>query len=147
MASGTGHRHLASLPVNRVSQRDHRNLLALMTGWRRGMRPFHRASTLVQQLGPDMPPHGAKEYRQIETIWGVNVRSTMWAGPRGGAPMTVACLALLADAEPPMWPWKRGVDGLLAEAFPAAQLKTWGYRLTGTTRRARRTQGSRSLKI
>ena len=59
---------------------------------------------------------------------GVNVRSTMWAGPRGGAPFAVACMTLLARHNGPIWPIRmNGRRGcVLVEAFPAAQLRQWG---------------------
>lgn len=47
------------------------------------------------------------------------------AGPRGGAAMTAACLKLLHEANCPIWPWQRSARRLLAEAFPAAQLRHW----------------------
>ena len=39
--------------------------------------------------------------------------------------MTASCLYLLSKTGCPIWPWSAGVPGLLAEAFPAAQLKHW----------------------
>ena len=51
--------------------------------------------------------------------------------------MTVACLTLLHDVARPIWPWSPvGTPGLLAEAFPAAQLRSWGLpcvRYNGST--------------
>ncbi len=46
--------------------------------------------------------------------------------------MTAACLTLLHQAKCPIWPW-HGSDqtGLLAEAFPAAQLCHWGMKYEG----------------
>jgi hypothetical protein len=41
-----------------------------------------------------------KPLRRTEEYWRdrkVNVRSTLWAGPRGGAAMTAACLKLLYE--------------------------------------------------
>lgn len=115
-----------SVPAARIPAGDHRALLAAVKQWDRGGRAFARGITLVEQLAPERAPRGLKEYRQTERIWGVNTRSTMWAGSRGGAAMTVACLTLLALAERPMWPWSLSTsNGLLIEAFPAAQLKTW----------------------
>ena len=69
-----------------------------------------------------------KPLRETEQFWqgrGVNVRSTLWDGPRGGAPFTAACLTLLARIKRPAWPWCRVPRGLLVEAFPAAQLHHW----------------------
>ena len=49
----------------------------------------------------------------------------MWAGPRGGAAFTAACLVLAARTRRPVWPVARAGPGLLVEAFPAAQLRQW----------------------
>ena len=40
--------------------------------------------------------------------------------------MTSACLTLMHRAARPAWPWASAGTGLLVEAFPAAQLKSWG---------------------
>lgn len=40
--------------------------------------------------------------------------------------MTAACMKLLSQAHRPIWPWATNKNGLLAEAFPAAQLYVWG---------------------
>lgn len=94
-------------------------------------RPFARGQRLVEAVGPHFGPRGAKILRSTEQSWrakGVNVRSTMWAGPRGGAPFAVACMTLLAQHDGPIWPLL--VDGrkgcVLIEGFPAAQLHQWG---------------------
>jgi len=115
-----------SVPAHRVPLRDHRALLQTVGRLDRAGGPFPSAATLVRQLAPEKGPRGAKEHRVTEKAWKVNVRSTLWAGPRGGAAMTAACLTLLGLARRPMWPWASAdTSGLLAEAFPAAQLKTW----------------------
>jgi hypothetical protein len=44
--------------------------------------------------------------------------------------MTAACLALLAAANRPLWPWSKARTGVIAEAFPAAQLVQWQLRHT-----------------
>jgi len=68
--------------------------------------------------------------RLTEKYWqdkGVNVRSTMWAGPRGGAPFAVACMTLLARHDGPVWPLRFSPKGcMLIEGFPAGQLRQWG---------------------
>ena len=94
-------------------------------------RPFPRGGALLDLLrasGPDTTlrdaPRGIKHYRDTERGRGVNVRPTLWNGPRGGAPFTVACLLALARADRPIWPWRSG-PGMLAEAFPTAQLLHW----------------------
>jgi len=79
---------------------------------------------------PRQLPRGAKIMRLTEKYWqdkGVNVRSTMWAGPRGGAPFAVACLTLLARHDGPVWPLRLSPKGcMLIEGFPAGQLRQWG---------------------
>ncbi|OAN60963.1 hypothetical protein A6A05_07080 [Magnetospirillum moscoviense] len=76
-----------------------------------------------------------KDYRAAEQAWrarGLNVRSSTWRQPRGGAPFTAAALKLIAAAGmPPCWPWVRSGSGVLAEAFPMAQLKQWGLPYQG----------------
>ncbi len=71
-----------------------------------------------------------KPLRCTEKWWSdrqINVRSTLWWKPRGGAPFAAACMKLLATAGmPPCWPWSAKTEGLIAEAFPAAQLRSWG---------------------
>jgi hypothetical protein len=94
-------------------------------------RPFARGRTLVETLAPELGPRGAKILRETERYWqgrGVSVRSTIWAGPRGGAPFAVACMTLLARHNGPIWPMRmNGRRGcVLLEAFPAAQLRQWG---------------------
>ena len=70
-----------------------------------------------------------KPLRHTEKLWSdrrINVRSTLWWKPRGGAPFAAACMKLLAKAGfPPCWPWSTQSEGLVVEAFPAAQLWSW----------------------
>jgi hypothetical protein len=91
-------------------------------------RPFPLAGSILA-LGENVAPKSqAKPLRQTEAYWaskGVNTRSTMWAGPRGGAAFTAACLRLLARSGQPCWPWTTFRPGILVEAFPAAQLRHW----------------------
>ncbi len=108
-------------------------------------RPFATARQLVDLLAPDAGAHGLKVYRQCEEQCrqlGLNVRSNLWNGPRGGAAFTVACMTLLHRHTGPVWPLRPGGEGaLLVEAFPAAQLKTWGLdpeRYNGATPAARK---------
>jgi hypothetical protein len=92
-------------------------------------RPFPRGSQLVGAFAPHLPAHGAKVFRQTEAFWrrkDVNVRSTTWAGPRGGAPFAAACMTLLAGHRGAVWPLTGGQGAVLVEAFPAAQLCHWG---------------------
>ena len=94
-------------------------------------RPFPRGAALVDMAKSVAGLESAKPLRATELVWklkGLNVRSALWNGPRGGAPFAVACLSLLARAGRPVWPWRSG-EGMLVEAFPAAQVKQWLRRL------------------
>lgn len=91
-------------------------------------RPFPGGAALVDLASAVAPLRQAKPLRATERQWagrGINTRSTLWNGPRGGAPFTAACLTLLARAGRPVWPWQQG-PGMVVEAFPAAQLWAWG---------------------
>jgi hypothetical protein len=105
-------------------------LLDAVEGLPREGRPFPKGAAFVEGLTGEKPPLAPpKPMRRTDQLQprGVNVRSTMWNGARGGAPMTAACMALLARAGRPIWPWAAPAQpSLLVEAFPAAQLSTWG---------------------
>jgi hypothetical protein len=91
-------------------------------------RPFPRGAALVELARRTAELDTVKPVREAERAWrrlGLNVRSSLWDGPRGGAPFAAACLTLLARAQRPMWPWASG-QGMLAETFPAGQLRAWG---------------------
>lgn len=46
--------------------------------------------------------------------------------------MTAACLTLLQKTRRPLWPWStKPRQGMLVEAFPAAQLKQWVFPYQG----------------
>jgi hypothetical protein len=109
-------------------------------------RPFPRGTQLVDIALTVAPIKELKPLRATERCWvarGVNTRSTLWAGARGGAPFAAACLKLIALSGRPCWPWVTAPRGLLVEAFPAAQLRNWelphvGYDgLPGVTTRER----------
>lgn len=123
-----------SIPINYFHINNHDSLLAAVGKLECLKRPFPAGSALLELAGREelLPP---KPLRKTEQHWkqqGVNVRSTLWNGARGGAPMTGACLKLLQLAERPIWPWKPAhLDRILCEAFPAAQLKTWGLPYEG----------------
>ena len=94
-------------------------------------RPFPAGASLVEALaGTPLPLTPPKPLRTTDRVWtarGVNVRSGLWNGARPGAPLASACMKLLARTGAPLWPWcGAGVDGLLCEGFPAAQLRQWG---------------------
>ena len=107
----------------------HAALLSLVASSVPADRDFLTGASLVQLVtGPQVPLVSKKPLRTTERWWarvGVNTRSTLWAGARGGAPMTAACLTLLHRAARPIWPWAFALTGLVLEAFPAAQLRTW----------------------
>lgn len=90
-------------------------------------RPFPRGSDLLDLASAQGDVDTPKPLRETEARWrkrGINVRSSLWNGPRGGAPFAAASLSLLARVSRPLWPWRRG-EGMIAEVFPAAQLFTW----------------------
>jgi len=96
-------------------------------------RPFPSGAALVDLATKTAPLDQKKPYRVTERVWverGINTRSTLWNGPRGGAAFTAACLTLLARSGSPVWPWNCG-PGMLVEAFPAAQLRTWALPHSG----------------
>ncbi|WP_439543844.1 DUF429 domain-containing protein [Hyphomicrobium sp.] len=94
-------------------------------------RPFPRGAEILA-LGERYAPKDRakpKPLRATEAYWasrGVNTRSTMWNGPRGGAPFAAACLRMIGLTGRPCWPWNAATRGVLVEAFPAAQLRHWG---------------------
>jgi len=118
-----------SVPAQFLPAGGHPQLLKHVGGLVRGQRYFCRGAEFVEAVSGLKPPLDPKKpLRQTENAWAkraVNVRSTMWAGARGGAPMTAACLTLLAEVGRPIWPWQCAADGLLVEAFPAGQLVHW----------------------
>ena len=118
-----------SVPLEYVPCGDHRKLLnAVFSILDADGRCFPRAHNFVDRITSDHAPSTKKPLRETEKHWqrvGVNVRSTLWAGARGGAAMTSACLTLLRESGCPLWPWSPAGPGLLVEAFPAAQLFHW----------------------
>jgi diadenosine tetraphosphate (Ap4A) HIT family hydrolase len=127
-----------SLPALTVPGADHLQLLRAITYLDAGGAPFPSGAQLLEAFGSAENENGTKQLRVSEDLWqsrGINVRAALWNGARPGAPMTSACLKLLALAERPVWPFAPPQPGCLVEAFPAAQLKTWGIpytRYTGT---------------
>lgn len=123
-----------AIPARYLPAGGHRELLDLINRVRPAAdRPFASGASLVELAAAIAVLDQKKPYRETEKVWierGVNTRSTLWNGPRGGAPFTAACLTLLARSERPVWPWKCG-PGMLVEAFPAAQLRSWGLPHSG----------------
>ena len=113
---------------------DHPALLAMVDGLRlHPAQDFPNGHEFVANAAADIPFEYTKPLRVTESYWrgrGVNIRSTVWNGPRPGAPFTSACIKLLAQASCPVWPWAGHQTGVLVEAFPAAQLKHWGLPLS-----------------
>jgi hypothetical protein len=114
-------------------------------------RPFPIAAEFVKLVtGQDPPLNPPKPLRSTEVCWrgkGLNGRSTLWAGSRGGAAMTAACLKLLHSAGRPIWPWDSSGSGLLVEAFPMAQLKQWDLLFPGYGKPGQEGEASRKWII
>ncbi len=118
-----------SLPARHMPKGGFPALLKAVNAFEKEGQPFAKAEQLVRYAESIKPKKENKPMRATEALWkrqGANVRSTLWNGPRGGAPFTTACLTLLAKAGRPVWPWAKNGTGLLVEAFPAGQLRCWG---------------------
>ncbi len=117
-----------ALPARHMPAGGFPMLLQDVAKFQTGNRPFAEGKELVAYGEANASLEERKPMRKTEQFWrkrGVNVRSTLWNGPRGGAPFTVASLTLLAKVRRPVWPWSRAVSGLLVESFPAGQLHYW----------------------
>ncbi len=116
-----------SIPSENLGSMSHRALLERISGLSlRDGRPFPSAADFISCVLEARTTK--KPLRKTEEFWRqrkVNVRSTMWAGARGGAAMTAACLRLQWETGCSVWPWEKSPRGLLVEAFPAAQLCHW----------------------
>jgi len=120
-----------SVPSKYLPLGGHKALLGQVGAMERPKdRPFPAGQDFACGVLAGRPLLGKKPLRETEKFWSdkkINVRSTLWAGPRGRAAMTAACLTLLQRAQCPIWPWDDSEQvGLLVEAFPAAQLCHWG---------------------
>ena len=115
-----------SLPAAVLGKLSWQDLLTEVSRRPRGRRPFPEAGELVRRFVEAGPP-GRKLYRRTEDLWRrrVNVQSTTWSGPRGGAAMTAAALTLLDPLRQAVWPWTSERSGVIVEAFPAVQLRHW----------------------
>ena len=118
-----------SVPSLYAPHAKHRALLNVVSAIPRpGGQNFPQARDFVDRIILGHTLTTKKPLRETERHWqrlGVNVRSALWAGARGGAAMTSACLTLLHETGCPLWPWSLAGPGLLVEAFPAAQLRHW----------------------
>lgn len=121
-----------SVPEPCVPDGGHTELLRIVDALHLDRRPFPSGQQLLDALKP-YPDGSKKPLRQCERIWKAGARSTIWNGIRGGAPFTVAALKLLAAAGRPVWPFSSETTsgGLIVEAFPAAQIKTWNIAAKG----------------
>jgi len=122
-----------SVPRKYLPDNNHQALLEFVAAMKAPKDwPFPAAQDFVRGVLSGRSLVSKKPLRETELAWKgkhINVRSTLWAGPRGGAAMTAACLTLLHRAGCPIWPWDPADhDGLLIEAFPAAQLYHWGMK-------------------
>jgi hypothetical protein len=114
-----------ALPARHMPPGGHPQLLKDIAGLPQADdRPFPRGAALLDYARGHAPLESAKPARETERQHAAT-RSTLWNGVRPGAPFAAACLTLLARAQRPVWPWKDG-PGMLVEAFPAAQLRSWG---------------------
>lgn len=136
-----------SPPAAYIPNASREALLAAVQTLPCGGRPFPSGAQLVSLLAPHLAPRGKHVFRASEQLWrrrGVNVRSMLWNGPRGGAPFGAACLRLLALTDRPAWPWHAiGAVPVLAEAFPTAQLRNWNLPYEGYNGRTSDTEAQR----
>lgn len=123
-----------ALPKEFMPKGGHAALLRQVAALPREGRPFAKGAALVEWAKTLAPVSSAKPMRETEHKWrerGLNVRSTLWSGPRGGAPFTAACLTLLHAAGRPCYPWATSGDGMMLETFPMAQLAVWNLPYVG----------------
>lgn len=117
-----------SIPAEFMPAGGYKSLLVDVGSLNDGNRPFLEGKAFVALVIGDRKVESKKPLRVTEKEWskrGINVRSTLWAGARGGAQMTAACLTVLHISSCPVWPWTSSGPGLLIEGFPAAQLRHW----------------------
>ncbi|MYB29115.1 MAG: DUF429 domain-containing protein [Acidimicrobiaceae bacterium] len=122
-----------SLPERHMPEGGWPGLLRDIAALPKDGRPFPRGEELVAYAERNVCLAEPKPLRRTEKLWrgrGLNVRSTLWDGARGGAAFTIACLTLLERVRAPTWPWSND-DRLLVEAFPACQLLEWGLEHRG----------------
>lgn len=120
-----------SVPRQFVPEADYLKLLAKIDRIPVEGRFFPKGVALVKAVAGKIPRRKTQEmYRETEKFWlrqGLNLRPSLWTKGRPGAPLTSACLKLLAQTGCPIWPWENKTQKrLLVEAFPTAQLKIWG---------------------
>jgi hypothetical protein len=87
-----------SLPAPHIPAGGHRQLLRDVDTLPKEGRPFARGRHVADYAMSLHPIAGLKPLRATERGQGINIRSTLWCGARGGAPFTAACLTLLHAA-------------------------------------------------
>ena len=122
-----------SLPVVAMPKRGFSELLeevrALKIDVGRWIPRGRQLIEIAQQRIPDLEDRGSKSYpRVVEKEFGAS-RTPLWCGPRPGAPFTVACLWLLANANTKhLWGGEKGASKVrVVEAYPAGQLAYWRW--------------------
>ena len=86
-----------SLPTRFLPEGGWHGLVQSVEAMPLGTRPFPRSQALVDAATLICALDEPKPLRATERRWrddGLNGRSTLWNGPRGGAPFTAACLRL-----------------------------------------------------
>jgi hypothetical protein len=117
-----------SIPAEFMPQGGHDGLLALVKQLPHPNRPFPDAQTFIGAVlnGRELPV--TRPLRATEREWRarrLDMKSPLLTGPNSSAPMTVACLTLVNALQRELWPWSDYRAGILVEAYPPAQLKTW----------------------
>ena len=117
-----------SIPRAFLPARGHLEVLEKISLLNTPGRAFPSAIEFVRCVVGERTIQPLKPLRETEAAWvrrRVNARSTLWAGARGGAPMTSACLTLLCRAERPIWPWAENSSTGLLES-PSRKLQRAG---------------------
>ncbi len=117
-----------ALPSRHMPRGGYGMLLRNVAQFETDGRPFAKGEKLLEYGKSIASLKEKKPLRRTEQVWSekhINVRSTLWNGPRAGAPFTVANLTLLNKARRPIWPWTSSGPRLLVESFPAGQLCQW----------------------
>ncbi len=134
-----------SIPEEHLQAKGHQELLELVASMElSGTKPFPSAQALVNGVLKGMSPVVKKPLRRTEQHWkqkGVNVRSTLWSGPRGGAAMTAACFKLLHQADCPICPGRESARGCLLRRSQQRSCTNGVFltrRTTAATRKSRR---------
>jgi hypothetical protein len=89
----------------------------------------HQLIEIAQRRIPSLEDRGSKRYpRLVEKEFSAS-RTPLWGGPRPGAPFTVACLWLLANANVRhLWGGEKDASkARVVEAYPAGQLAHWRW--------------------